>query len=149
MDTDSPTFSASVVCAALGLSPDKLNTWAHRGLLRQFQSATTSPGVARRFTVRDVLHLGIMARVNLSLGIPPERAVTFAIQAVDAIEDHGIEHIKQVVWILTEDSEQFRFNDDVMKVPRPANPLMTLEIELKPILDDVKQRLQASEGGND
>jgi len=64
-----PTFTAKQACIALDVPRGTLNWWAHQGLMRDLRSLSTTPGKARRFTLTDVVVLGIMKRLMNAPGI--------------------------------------------------------------------------------
>ena len=58
------TFKPAAACNATGLARKTLDTWAARGYLRNFDTADARVGVAREFTLADVLALALIKEAS-------------------------------------------------------------------------------------
>lgn len=139
---DRPTFTSSAVCAALDLPRGTLNSWAFKGAMRHFDSANTTAGLARQFTLRDVLALAIIKRlVRTPLRIRLAAASEWARVATDAVgaaADPG--SVRELIWCEADGRQHLLTSG--MEIP--ANPRRTIRIGLVEIFEPVRRRLDSS-----
>jgi hypothetical protein len=75
-------FTAKEVCAALNVPRGTLNSWAHAGYFKQFDTPATNQGKARIFTWNDLLRLAIF-KLLTDNDISAKSAILWAWVAVE------------------------------------------------------------------
>lgn len=137
------TFTPRQVCIALNVPHGTLNSWAHAGLFKGLDAEKTVPGKARKFTLRDLRYLAVMAEL-LYIGMSAERARYYAAYCVRnwpeslRIEAHPSAFV---------DTEMLLVGNEEPDDPE-ATPTLELKINPKPISDLMDERLaHAAEQG--
>jgi hypothetical protein len=147
METAEPTFTAKRVCTALDAPHGTLNSWAHHfpGFFRNLDAATTRPGKAREYSLKDLIRLAIFKQL-IDFRMTGERATTWADLCIEYMDRYGPHITEMHVFLYSaDDHEEIRFNQDVMNSPVTPGWVLRLSISLIPIIDELKARLESSQ----
>jgi hypothetical protein len=136
-----PTFAAKQVCAALGVPHGTLNSWAHAGYFREFDSAFTTPGKARKFSLDDLFYLSIMTHF-LDFGISARTAKSWSKTCAHHMK---ILSPMQIKMLLYADGR-----DEVLLDNQEPQPEAIFELTIYPqtIFAELKRRLAAADDPN-
>jgi hypothetical protein len=132
-----PTFTAKDVCQALNVPHGTLNSWAFHGWFVGLDAEKTTPGKARRFSLRDLFQLAIMKQL-VDIGLLAEKARNWA--------DICVRHMDQ--WYFTEfhalrypDDDEWVIHLDDFREPPRSGASVRLTVYPVEIVNAVKQRL--------
>jgi DNA-binding transcriptional MerR regulator len=136
--SDAPTFSAKQVCAALDVPHGTLNSWAHFGYFKGFDASETTPGKARKFTLRDLVKLATI-KTLLDFGLTSDRARGVASIAVRGMDARSPQKIR--VLLYADNNEAVLLDEQ----ESAAGAMLELSVYPQAIIDELKARLSAAE----
>jgi hypothetical protein len=143
------TYPLSAVCRVIGVTEDDLTNWSRRGHMGLISFGR---GHERQIGAADVILAAIIKRCQ-DWGIPPSRSSEWAMEAQELMSTLAMkgQKLTQIVIRRYEDpdSETVSPNDHLMKKKARPGALLTLTIELEPILHKIRTELEAAGQGSD
>jgi hypothetical protein len=143
------TFTPKQICAALEIPHGTLNSWAHSGFFRGFDSESTEPGKARRYSLGDLTRLSLM-KYFIHLGIPVGRARAIATVCYHTITDLSPLKITKFKFLMSMDGSFHMplLNNETIETRLPVGtpaPPIPMEVVVYPsvILAEVLRRIEA------
>jgi hypothetical protein len=138
------TYPLSAVCRVIGVTEDDLTNWSRRGHMGLISFGR---GLERQVGAADIIRAAIIKRCQ-DWGISPSRSADWATEADLLMNTFAMkgQKLKQIVIRRYETSEEDLIspNDNLMKKKAPPGALLTLTIELEPILRKIRTELEAA-----
>ncbi len=138
------TYPLSAVCRVLGVTEDDLTNWSRRGHVGLISFGR---GLERQVGAADIIRAAVIKRCQ-DWGIPIGQSAEWVTEAELLMSTFAMkgQKLKQLVIRKYEDSETVSPNDNLMKKKARPGALLTLTIELEPILHKIRTELDAGQG---